>query len=223
MRHQPRTAMAGADDINHVQIVFFDQPVEMDINEVEPGGGTPMPKQTGFDVFELEWSLEEWIVLQINLPNRKVIRGAPIRVHFFQQIRRQRSRHQAFLIGSYTDKGPESRRWLLGREYRCHFTLSTFLRKRTDHLDPPPNDPDLHFRLQLRIGLISLCILRHDFRAKVGLKGRLQLYMRFSSPRPRLGSLSMTSSSGCSGFTFMRPITLPNGVRISVMMIGRCQ
>ena len=44
MRHQPRTAMTRADDINHVQIVFFDQPVQMDINEVEPGGGAPMPE-----------------------------------------------------------------------------------------------------------------------------------------------------------------------------------
>jgi hypothetical protein len=47
--------------------------------------------------------------------------------------------------------------------------------------------------------------------------------MRFSSPQTKIRSLSMTSSSGCSGFTFMRPITPPNGVRISVMMIGRCQ
>ena len=43
-----------------------------------------MPEQTGFDVLESEWSLEEWVVLQIDLPNRKVIRGVPIRVHFFQ-------------------------------------------------------------------------------------------------------------------------------------------
>ena len=86
MRDQPRTAMAGPDDIDHVQIALFDQTVEMDINEVEPGGGTPMPEQTRFDVFELERGFEQGIVLQINLPDREVICGAPIRVHFFQQI-----------------------------------------------------------------------------------------------------------------------------------------
>src|SRR6266404_5856772 len=44
MRHQPRTAMTWADDINHVQIVFFDQPVQVYVNEVEPSGGAPMPE-----------------------------------------------------------------------------------------------------------------------------------------------------------------------------------
>ena len=44
MRHQPRTAMTRANDINHVQIVFFDQPVQVHINEVEPGGSAPMPE-----------------------------------------------------------------------------------------------------------------------------------------------------------------------------------
>ena len=46
--------MAGPDDINHVQIALFDQAVEMDINEIEPGGGAPMPEEASFDVFELE-------------------------------------------------------------------------------------------------------------------------------------------------------------------------
>src|SRR5436190_18167619 len=66
MRHKPRTAMAGADDINHVQIVFFDHPDQVHINEVEPGGGAPMPEQTRLDVFELERDFEQWIVLQID-------------------------------------------------------------------------------------------------------------------------------------------------------------
>ena len=78
--------MAGPDDIDHVQIALFDQTVEMDIDEVEPGGSTPMPKQSRFDVFELERGFEQGIVLKINLPDREVIGGAPIRVHFFQQI-----------------------------------------------------------------------------------------------------------------------------------------
>src|SRR5664279_1234411 len=102
MRDQPRTAVAGPDDIDHVQIALFDQTVEMDIDEVEPGGSPPMPKQTRFDVFELERGFEQRIVLKINLPDREVIGGAPIRVHFFQQIGRQRIRHQGLLTGSFT-------------------------------------------------------------------------------------------------------------------------
>ena len=62
--------------------------------KVEPGGGAPMPEQTRFDMFELERGFEQRIVLQIDLPDREVIRGAPIGVHLFQQIGRQRGRHQ---------------------------------------------------------------------------------------------------------------------------------
>src|SRR5271154_3932706 len=67
MRHQSRTAMTGADDINHVEIVFFDQPVQVNVNEIDPGGGAPMPEQAGLDVFERERGFEQWIVLQIDL------------------------------------------------------------------------------------------------------------------------------------------------------------
>ena len=53
-------------------------------------------------MFELERRFEQWIVLQIDLPDREVICGAPIRVHFFQQIGRQHRSHQGFLTGSFT-------------------------------------------------------------------------------------------------------------------------
>src|SRR5260370_6493232 len=88
LRHQPRTAMAGADDIYHVQVKFFDQPVQVDIDEVEPGSGAPMPEQTRLDVFELEWGFEQRIVLQIDLPNGEIVCGAPIGIHLLQQIGR---------------------------------------------------------------------------------------------------------------------------------------
>ena len=67
--------MTGTDDIDHVQIVFFDQPVQVDINEIQPGRGAPMPEQTRLDVFELERGFEQGIVLQIDLPDREVICG----------------------------------------------------------------------------------------------------------------------------------------------------
>ena len=86
LRHQARAAMAGTDDIDHVQIVFLDQPVEVDIEKVQSRCRAPMPQQTGLDVFELERGFEQRIVLQIDLPDREVIRRAPIGVHFPQEI-----------------------------------------------------------------------------------------------------------------------------------------
>ena len=72
--------------------------------KLSPGGGAPMPEQTRLDVFELERGFEQRIVLQIDLPDREIIRGAPIRIHFFQQIGRQRGRHQGFLTNLFMRK-----------------------------------------------------------------------------------------------------------------------
>jgi len=54
VRNDARTAMAGTDDVDHVQIIVFDQPVEMDIEEIQSCCRPPMTKQTGLDMFELE-------------------------------------------------------------------------------------------------------------------------------------------------------------------------
>jgi len=47
--------------------------------------------------------------------------------------------------------------------------------------------------------------------------------IRRCAPQTRIRSWSMTSSSGRSGATFMRPMTSPSRVCISRAMIGRCQ
>ena len=67
-------------------------------------------------MFELERGFEQRIVLQIDLPDRKVIRRAPISVHFFQQIGRQRGTHRRLLTGSFTRHGH-----LGGRSVRSGF------------------------------------------------------------------------------------------------------
>src|ERR1700730_2663968 len=104
--HQPRTAMSGADDINHVEVVFFDQPVQVNINKVKSGGGAPMPEQTRLDVLEPERGFEQRVVLQINLSDGEIICGAPIRIHLFQQIGRQRRRHRGTPYGLVHAGGP---------------------------------------------------------------------------------------------------------------------
>jgi hypothetical protein len=45
-----------------------------------------MPEQTGFDMFEPQRGFEQRIILQIDLPDREVIRRAPIGVHFPEEI-----------------------------------------------------------------------------------------------------------------------------------------
>jgi hypothetical protein len=40
-----------------------------------------MAEQSGLDVLDLEWLLEQRVVHQVNLPNRKIIRRPPVSMH----------------------------------------------------------------------------------------------------------------------------------------------
>ena len=50
VRHDARAAVAGTNDVDHVQIVLLDQPVEVDIEEVQSRRRAPMTEQAGLDV-----------------------------------------------------------------------------------------------------------------------------------------------------------------------------
>ena len=47
-------AVAGAADVDHVEIVLFDEAVAMDVDEIESGRGAPVAQQSRLDVFQLE-------------------------------------------------------------------------------------------------------------------------------------------------------------------------
>ncbi len=48
--HDARPAMAGADDVDHVQVAFFDDPVQVDIDEVQSRRRAPVAEQPRLDV-----------------------------------------------------------------------------------------------------------------------------------------------------------------------------
>src|ERR1019366_9081118 len=43
--HDGGAAVSRAGDVNHVEVVFFDDPVQVHINEVLSGSGAPVPQQ----------------------------------------------------------------------------------------------------------------------------------------------------------------------------------
>jgi hypothetical protein len=86
VRHDARAAVARTNDVDHVQIIVLDQPVEMDIEEIQSCCRSPVTEQAGLDVFEPERGFEQRIVLQIDLSDRKVIRRAPISMHLAEQF-----------------------------------------------------------------------------------------------------------------------------------------
>ena len=71
--NQPRTAVARTNNVNHVEIVAFDDSIQVNIDEVEAGSGAPMSKKARLDVLALEWFFQERIVQQIDLAHRKIV------------------------------------------------------------------------------------------------------------------------------------------------------
>ena len=55
-------AMARSGDKNDVQIVFFDQPVEVNVNEAHARIGAPMTEQPTLDVLDLQRFTKQRIV-----------------------------------------------------------------------------------------------------------------------------------------------------------------
>src|ERR1035437_3422519 len=84
-----RAAVAWAGDVNHVEVVFLDDPVQVHVDEVLPRRRAPMSQQHALHIGERQRPLQQRIVVQINLADRQIVGGAPIRVHLAQQFRRE--------------------------------------------------------------------------------------------------------------------------------------
>ncbi len=76
------TAVSGTSDVDDVQVVESDEAIQMDVDEIETGRGTPVAKEARFDVLELEWFTQERIRAEIDLTDREIVGGAPVSVHF---------------------------------------------------------------------------------------------------------------------------------------------
>ena len=83
--HHGLSAVAGTGQVDHVQIVPGDDPVEMGIDEVLPRRGAPVAHGMPLEVFRLEGLAEQGIVQQVELTHGQIVGRAPIGVHFAQQ------------------------------------------------------------------------------------------------------------------------------------------
>ena len=86
--HDRRAAVPGAGDVNHVEVVFLDDPVQVHVNEVLPGGRAPVSQQHVLHIRERQRPLQQRIVVEINLADRQIVGGAPVGVHLVEQFRR---------------------------------------------------------------------------------------------------------------------------------------
>jgi hypothetical protein len=89
--------MTGTSDVDHVQVVLVDHPVQVDVDEVQTGRRAPMAQEPRLDVLLGQRLLEQRVVVEIDLADRQVVGGAPVRVDQRPFLVRQRVRHVRLL------------------------------------------------------------------------------------------------------------------------------
>jgi len=62
-----------ARDVDHVEIVFLDDPVHVRVNEVLPGRRSPVAEQYAFDILQLQRPFEQRIGVEADLADRKIV------------------------------------------------------------------------------------------------------------------------------------------------------
>jgi hypothetical protein len=80
-------AVPRSGDIDDVQVVLPDDAVQVDVDEIQPRRRAPVPEQPRLDVLQRERLLQEGIVVEIDLPDRQIVRGPSIGVHLAEQFR----------------------------------------------------------------------------------------------------------------------------------------
>ena len=84
--HHAGTAVAGTADIDDVEVTSLDDAVEMGINKIEPRGRAPVSQQARLDMLGFQRLQQQWILEQIDLPNRQIVRGPPISIETRQLL-----------------------------------------------------------------------------------------------------------------------------------------
>src|ERR1700747_3433310 len=67
VRDQARPPMPGSGDVDHVEVVLFDQPVQVDIDKVQTWRRSPMAEEPRLELLLCPRLLEERVVIDIDL------------------------------------------------------------------------------------------------------------------------------------------------------------
>ena len=71
-------------DVNHVQVILLDQPVQMHPRKRLPRVRTPVPQQPVLDVLRLQRLPQQRILPQIKHARAQIVAGPPVRIHLPQ-------------------------------------------------------------------------------------------------------------------------------------------
>src|ERR1051325_3199230 len=75
VRQQRGAAMAGAGEVDDIQIVLADDAVDVGVDEAQPRRGAPMPEQARLDVLATQRLAQEWVGQQVDLSNGQIVRS----------------------------------------------------------------------------------------------------------------------------------------------------
>ncbi len=68
-------------EVDHIDIVILDEPVQVDIDEAQAGRCAPVSEQAGLDMFGAQWFSQQRVILEVDLADGQVIGGVPVFVH----------------------------------------------------------------------------------------------------------------------------------------------
>ena len=97
VRDESGTTVSGAGDVDHVEVVLFDQPVQVNVDEVQTRCRSPVAEQARFDVLLCERLLQQRVVIEVDLTDGEVVGGPPIRIHHCAFFVRQCGCHRFLL------------------------------------------------------------------------------------------------------------------------------
>ena len=75
--------MAWPGDVDRVQVVLVDQPVEVDVGERLAGVRAPVAQHARLDVLDLQRLAEQGVFLEVEHPQAQVEAGPPVGVDLF--------------------------------------------------------------------------------------------------------------------------------------------
>ena len=85
--HHRRGAVAGTGDVDHVEVMLLDDPVQMRVDEVLARSRAPVSQQQLFHMLQLQRLPKQRVVAEIDLADGQVIRGPPVGIDLAELFR----------------------------------------------------------------------------------------------------------------------------------------
>ena len=82
-----RGTVAGSGDVDHVEVMLFDDPIQMRVDEVLARSRAPVPQQQLFHMRQLQRLPEQRVVAEIDLADGQVIGGPPVGMDLAELLR----------------------------------------------------------------------------------------------------------------------------------------